>query len=433
MRGDPASTAQGMARFDAELLNIEHARARAIELVGNGGQDDQHLLVAIATLASSLAEYYFVRRRFDAGEASVRAGIRAHERLGSEESASHLYMHLCSIAVQQGRPDVADRVTLEVSQWAERCGTPWALFVARAARGMSASLARDYALVVDTLSEALRGLPPGRTSETDKSTVALVESTLGDAYRRLGDLDRAMPLLSRGFSQNGEAGWSFGAGCSAHELANGLADQGESAAAVEHYLLAANIFLELGSAEYLSNAVSELGILLAEAPEQVAGLAERVSDDLLVGALSDAGEVLDREFKAIEGGSGLPESTLRVLRKFFGVCIAVTAAGREAPLSGWADEVRDRLLEVIGTFATDPMRVRELTPLFFPLDVGTQMAIFAGFKAVRGQLGADGGDPAAGLLDGVVQLESAGLHFLRAREWLLIWLGADGEEDSPQG
>jgi tetratricopeptide (TPR) repeat protein len=319
----------GLALLDRELPNalamFEFARSRVTE--------DEEFLLIEESLANSTMMLLFTSGRFRLGVQIMRRAAEDVAAAGKTDEAIHFLLQMQVLAERAGDGDNAAFALREAERIGGNAGGE-GLAMLRQLQASAAERRGDHRAAAALAEEAL-ALYDALGGEQYQAGFAAFQ--LGRALEFSGNAEAALPHYRRAIEVWKREDDPINLASTMHHVGNCEAYACRWRSAVDAYREAARGFIELGTVDYISNALGEAGLILPEL-ESMDDLPER--DDIRAGLLDAVGRLVDM-FDSPE----LIAERLRVsLRKLGGMMSMAVHIGNADLLEEAADEISEHIL-----------------------------------------------------------------------------------------
>lgn len=419
----PEDTPIVMQRYHLELPNflnvLDIARTR---------QNDQEIVLTALKIARSLMRYFFVFRiselgadvMYEAAELAIRTeNLKDASVLISQFMALASRKHSVSL-VSKGL-DLVDRIESKVDSHDQIANL--ALSRATAAQSLEdfsqAELYSRKAYSYYCLLFRSNNKHELLDSKNDlHNNISNALGILGYSllsqkkYREAGKAYRHSLRHERGASIGVNRGQTL------HQIGNCESYQGNHEAAVKLYFDAAEIFHYVGMAEYLSNALGELGHALLDAyePEIINRLKDELIDQLLVDLTEEAMRVFDSSVSLDHHRS------IQFIRKMFGSIILISLSEKGLKLNGFFSLLYDSTFKKIGEQIHNGLRNQdELFPFLMVNLMSNIGMLIAQGEADYTHTGDISPDTTGGLLRVACEANDWAHEVMRLTDWLSIY------------
>ncbi len=326
--GDPEG---GMSLIGAALPNA----LSAIQLCNDHLELSPALNRPIVSLSGSLMMFFFASGRFEEGKRLMRAASASAVRSGDLERAVEILTQFYALAERSGDANGRRWALAEAERLASGLeGKP--LGHVRFMQAAVAERERDYGRAAALAREAeghFASMPDGE----HYAAMAMLQQ--GRALESSGDPAAALQVLQRALVSVVGDKDPINTGSIQHHIGNCQAYLGKAQEAADAYIGAAKAFHLLEADEFRSNALSELGLLLIDAPD-VRATAAALAPEIVRGGFEDViGGLAERIANPTRG-----HDNIRVrLRKFVGLIVVAEAADQLDDI----ENVGDHLAEAI--------------------------------------------------------------------------------------
>jgi tetratricopeptide (TPR) repeat protein len=372
----------GLALLDRELPNalamFEFARSHVTE--------DEEFLLIEESLANSTMMLLFTSGRFRLGQQIMRRAAEDVAAAGKTDEAIHFLLQMQVLAERAGDSESAAFALRE----AERIGGNAhgeGLAMVRQLQASAAERRGDHRAAAALAKEALAMFDALGGAQYQAGFAAF---QLGRALEFSGNGEEALPHYRRAIKVWKREDDPINLASTMHHVGNCEAYAGRWRLAMDAYREAGRGFVELGTVDYISNALGEAGLILPEL-EPLDDLPER--DDIRAGLLDAVARLVDM-FQSPD----LIRERLRVgLRKLGGVMSLAVHTENADLLEEAADQISEHILvpslDVPHEQVAEPIKmlvwhVQWMTQLcaFLSMGIGTvpredEVPIIVGFAA----------------------------------------------------
>jgi tetratricopeptide (TPR) repeat protein len=336
-------TAWGLARIDVDLPNYIHAMRYGLwgsKTRNAEGKDPTPYLEIIAGLSTGLSSYFFIRGMLKYKLSFAKFGAEAEEKLGKYESAADTYFGLATMQTRFHDYDGLQETTTKLVALSEKTSNLRIQALTSMALGEQARQDHDLALLISHYEQAVNYFRNALLQDRSKYNIGMLGnalSRLGRGYELTRKHQKALNIHLEALDYHKEINDNVNLGNVYHHLGNCYATLGDFAEAIQSYKQAIEFFVELGHAQYLSNALCEIGEVVVEAGLN-SDLTQFLSYDLLVWGLEDLKRevelLLEKRYTAIylQGWNG------QLLRKIFAVIKLVSLSTETHILRNWAEQ-----------------------------------------------------------------------------------------------
>lgn len=349
---EPEELKYGLLRVEVELPNfinaLRFAEGRLIE-AESGDEGAGECLEIISSMSFALSKYLFVRGLLAEGAGFVESGAVAAEKLGKAGLAVTQYMMLANMQARMrdyrgheltvGKASILARRTGDL-----RIGAMAAMGAGDLAKihGRHAEAARHYDDAASYFRWALQDVAVGDSGDDDTryftGMLGLTLASLGEVYWRMKRPGEALPYLLEALGYVSQIEDHTNLGVVYHELGNCYAELGDVAKAVAAYKEALSSFYQLGYRQYISNAMGEMGKVIAEEGYIPEWLEESLPEDILAEGLED----VRRDIELLLDMWDRPaEDDVKLLGKVFGIVKLISFTTKAGMLKDWAKRLGD--------------------------------------------------------------------------------------------
>jgi tetratricopeptide (TPR) repeat protein len=365
----PAKSERGLTRLECELSNYLDALELSRDALATGGPDayiKRHLRV-VAALPHLLATFLFAKGLLTVGVRVLRIGIAACKQMGDHEDAALLYAFLFTLYHRQHDFDAVLSVAAELAELGSQTGTPRINALAALAHGHAEirdpNLARQHYEIAVNIYRTNLGIS-GTASEDRSGMLGVALLALGEAHLALRDIVQALKTYEEALQVLRDVPHPTNLGTSHHQIGNCHANAGNYDAAWASYLRAAESFFQTGVSDFLSNSLSEMGLLIGTWPSSNSHI-DALPKEMLTRGLSDVTScMLQWDFRK-------EASFKQIVRKLLGVAalMACSSSGMppepelaqlrtlthgilvDSPASGWAKHLLASTVDLVSDVA----------------------------------------------------------------------------------
>lgn len=352
----------GLLRIELELPNFIHAlryaegKDRAQEAKGN---DTAPYLEIVAGISFALSKYLFVRGLLNEGRSFIRIGGEAYEKLGRFGPAATQYAMLASMQARMHDYEGHEETTGKLVSLAQSTADPRINALASLSLGEVTKHHRRLQEAArhfqDAASHFRYALRKDSSDDEDDSRyhmgmLGLALKSLGEIYELLKRPEEALPHHLEALEYITRIGDHTNLGVIYHQLGNCYADLGETTKALAAYRKALSSFFRLGYRQYISNAMGEMGKVVAESSELPQGLNEFLSEELINEGLEDVKEEV-RMLVAME--TRPVEDDVKMLAKLFGIVKLISFTANAGIMKDWAQDFGNEIVAPLFTAHLD--------------------------------------------------------------------------------
>ena len=248
----------GAAQVGLALLERELPNAVAMFEFAYERRADEGFLRVMESLANSTMMVLFTTGRFRLGQRLMRRASAAVAEAGRSTDAMHLLLQMQVLAERSGDDHGAAFALAE----AERVSADAAgegLAMVRQLQASAAESRRDYTAAAKLAREALALFDE---LEGEHYQAGFAAFQLGRALEFGGDPEAALPCYRRAIETWRREDDPINLASTLHHVGNCEAYAGRWRSAMDAYREAADGFVELGTVDYISNALGEAGLIL---------------------------------------------------------------------------------------------------------------------------------------------------------------------------
>ncbi|MET0625085.1 MAG: tetratricopeptide repeat protein, partial [Pyrinomonadaceae bacterium] len=361
----------GLLRVEVELPNfinaLRFAEGRLVE-AESGGEGAGECMEIVSSMSFALSKYLFVRGLLTEGASFVESGAVAAEKLGKAGLAVTQYMMLASMQARMHDYRGHELTVGKASVLARRTGDPRigamaALGTGDLAKihGRHAEAARHYRDAASYFRQALQDVSGGESGDDDTryntGMLGLTLKSLGEVYWRMRRPGEALPYLLEALGYVSQIKDHKNLGIVYHELGNCYAELGDVTKAVAAYKEALTSFYQLGYRQYISNAMGEMGKVIAEEGYFPEWLEESLPEDMLAGGLEDVRHDIEL---LLDRWDRPAEDDVKLLGKVFGIVKLISFTTKAGMLKDWAKRLGDEVVApLLAADFDDPDRQHE--------------------------------------------------------------------------
>ena len=351
---DPNDTPYVLQRYGEELPNLLHTLDLAREYCAN-----TRMVLTAVSIVRSLMRYFFVLGLSEDGARVMREAADLALTAGQLERASGLILQSVALAHRAGDLELG-QAGLALADRLERQTDDIEILADIAmCRGLASREAGDHAIAERYARSAFEGyrtklrsvlnqIPPGTSdnvSDQDQNDlhndISHALGLLGFSLLAAGKYEEAAKAYRHSLQHERGASVAVNRGQAFHQIGNCESHLGQFRTAAECYIKAAKIFHFVGMAEYLGNALGELGYAVLDA--EVEDLLSDLAPELLEAGLVDLGRDMKRVFDAKRPLDH--QRCVGVIRKLFGSVVLFTVIGEGQRLGEFCMTMRE---EVVG-------------------------------------------------------------------------------------
>ena len=347
---EPEELKYGLLRVEVELPNFIHAlrfaEGRLVE-AESGDEGTGECLEIISSMSFALSKYLFVRGLLTEGAGFIESGAVAAEKLGKAGLAVTQYMMLANMQARmhdyQGHELTVGRALILAHRAGDpRTGAMAALGAGDLAKflGKNEEAAGHYRDAESYFRQTLHDVA-GSESDDSRYNVGMLGLTLkalGEIYWRMQRPADALPCLLEALGYVSQIEDHTNLGVVYHELGNCYAELGDVTKAVAAYKEALSSFYQLGYRQYISNAMGEMGKVIAEEGHIPEWLEESLPEDMLAEGLEDVRRDIEL---LLERWDRPAEDDVKLLGKVFGIVKLISFTTKAGMLKCWAKRLGD--------------------------------------------------------------------------------------------
>lgn len=332
----------GAAQVGLAILERELPNALAMFEFSLSRRADEGFLRIMESLANSTMMILFTSGRFRLGQSLMRRAAAAVAEAGKPSDAIHLLLQM-QVLAERASDDEGAAFALAEAERIGRDASGEGLAMVRQLQASAAERRGDYGAAAALAREAL-ALFDAIDGTLYQAGFAAFQ--LGRALEFGGAPEGALPFYRRAIETWRREDDPINLASTLHHVGNCEAYAGRWRAALDAYRDAAERFVELGTVDYISNALGEAGLILPEV-EPLADLSDR--ETVRAGLMDCAARLFDL-FQEPE----LIRQRLRVsLRKLGGVMSMAVHTGNSDLLEEVADTISEQILVPMAEVPTD--------------------------------------------------------------------------------
>lgn len=355
----------GLLRVEMELPNFIFALRYAegcVRALEARERDARTYLELVSGMSFALSKYFFIRGMLQEGVYFIVPGIAAAEKLGQYGLAATQYVMMSNMQARMHDYEGHEETISKFIAMARRSADDRIKALASLSLGDVAKFHGRLLESVDFFERAanyFRQMIDGHSKNASEDhryntgMLGLALKSIGEVYELLQRPQEALMCHLEALDCITKIGDHTNIGTVYHQIGNCYADLGDVRKAVAAYKEALCSFYQLGYKQYISNAMGEMGKVVAEVE---GGFTPDLEEFLFEAMLREGLEDIKEEIRLLTSTDHRPvEDDVKMLAKLFGIVKLISFTTKAGILKEWAKDVGDEIVApLLATKDDDP-------------------------------------------------------------------------------